>query len=61
MTIIIKDSGALSWKVSGVFLGALRILFPLGGVLLLSKFPQLQMSGKAGFIQENVSRGQKEH
>ena len=38
MTIIIKDSGVLSWKVSGVFLGALRILFPLGGVLLLSKF-----------------------
>ena len=38
MTIIIKDSGVLSWKVSGVFLGALRILFPLVEVLLLSKF-----------------------
>ena len=38
MTIIIKDSGVLSWKVSGVFLGALRILFPMGGVLLLSNY-----------------------
>ena len=56
-----KDSGVLSWKVSGVFLGALRILLPLGGVLLLSKFPQLQMSGKMGFTKEIVSRVQKEH
>ena len=55
MTIIIKDSGVLSWKVSGAFLGALRNLFPLVGVLILSIFQKFEM------VFEIVFRVQKEH
>ena len=55
MTIIIKDSGVLSWKVSGAFLGALRNLFPLVGVLILSIFQKFEI------VFEIVFRVQKEH